>query len=377
MSIQVFRPTFDVNACLKEIKECLEKGWTGMGFKTLQFEEMWKKYTGCTNAYFVNSATAALNLAFDILKTEKKWEDDDEVISTPLTFISTNHAILKAGLHIVFADVDDTLCLNPQDVIKKITPKTRAICYVAFGGNTGKYAEIVKICQDHNLSLILDAAHMAGTRLNGKIPGNEADATIWSYQAVKNLPTGDSGMLCFKNADYDKIARRKAWLGINQDTFARTSENGSYKWKYDVEYLGNKYNGNSIMASIAIAQLPHLDTDNEYRRQIASWYMKDLSPYSDKIKFINIPEDCISSQHLFQIIIEKRDELLQFLNAHDIYPGVHYTVNTEYRMYSYAKGSCPYAEYLSNHVISLPVHMALTKTDVSLITNLIIEFINK
>lgn len=378
MSIQVFKPVFDVEACLKQIRECLEKGWTGMGFKTVEFEEMWKKYTGCENAYYVNSDTAALNLAFDILKTEKKWNDGDEVISTPLTFVSTNHAILKAGLHAVFADVDDTLCLDPDDVEKKITPKTKAVCFVAFGGNTGRWEDIVKICQKHNLALVLDAAHMAGTRLNGKIPGNEADVVCWSYQAVKNLPTGDSGMICFKNKAYDTLARQRAWLGINKDTYSRVSANGSYKWKYDVQYLGNKYNGNAVMASIAIAQLPHLDKDNAYRRQVAQWYRERLSKVgTDKIKFVRIPENCECSQHIFQIFVEKRDELLQFLNEHDIYPGVHYITNTEYSMYSYGKGTCPNADYASDHVISLPCHLALTKEDVDHVCDLVIEFVNK
>lgn len=377
MAIQVFRPVFDIDACLTHIKECLECGWTGMGFKTVQFEEEWKKYTGLSNAHYLNSATAALNLSFDILKTERKWDEGDEVISTPLTFVSSNHAILKAGLHAVFADVDDTLCLDPQDVLKKITPKTRAVCYVAFGGNTGKYGEIVKICNDHNLALILDAAHMAGTRINGEIPGKEADVVCWSYQAVKNLPTGDSGMICFKEKTLDTIARQRAWLGINKDTYARVSANGSYKWKYNVEYLGNKYNGNAIMASIALAQLPHLDKDNAYRREIAGWYRSGLKKYNEKIKFIRVPEECETSQHIFQIVVENRDALLEYLNEHEIYPGVHYIVNTEYPMYSYAKGTCPYAEYISDHVISLPVNMALTYDDVQKVINVIREFFDK
>lgn len=377
MAIQVLKPKFDVEECLKHIRECLEKGWTGMGFKTVEFENMWKEYTGCKNAYFLNSATAALNLAFDILKTEEGWNSETEVISTPLTFVSTNHAILKAGLKAVFADVDDTLCLDPESVKKHITPKTKAVCFVAFGGNTGKYKEIVKICKENNLKLILDAAHMAGTRLDGKIPGDEADCVCWSYQAVKNLPTGDSGMICFKKDEYDVLARQRAWLGINKDTYARVSANGSYKWKYDVQYLGNKYNGNAIMASIAIAQLPHLDEDNAYRRQIASWYRENLSSVKDKLKFIEVPEDCLCSQHIFQIVVDNRDDLLAFLNEHDIYPGVHYITNTNYPMYAYAAGTCPKADYYSDHVLSLPIHLEVTKEDVKTISDLIKEFFNR
>lgn len=378
MAIQLFVPTFDVEACLDEIRECLEKGWTGLGFKTVQFEEEWKKYTGLPHAHYLNSATVGLNLAFETLKEQYQWDDDDEVITTPITFISSNHAILLAKLKAVFADVDDTLCLNPADVEKKITPRTKAILFVGMGGNAGHYEEIVKLCEKYDLKLVLDAAHMSGTRLNGDIPGKEAEVVVYSYQAVKNLPTADSGMICFKKAEFDAIVRKKAWLGINKDTYARsTSSGGSYKWKYDVEYVGYKDHGNSIMAAIGLVQLKHLDRDNAYRRQIAEWYTKGFEGYPDKIKLVDIPENCESSRHLFQIIVEDRDDLMAYLNEHEIYPGVHYTDNTEYRMYSYAKGTCPKAAYISNHVISLPIHMRLTYEDIQAVIKNVVEFMTK
>lgn len=377
MSIQLFVPTFDVEACLNEIKECLEKGWTGMGFKTIEFEEKWKEYTGLRNAHYLNSATVGLNLTFEILKEGYGWSNGDEVITTPMTFVSTNHAILLAGLKPVFADIDDTLCLDPQSVKERITPKTKAVLYVGMGGNTGEYEQIVKICKENNLKLILDAAHMAGTRLNGVIPGSEADVVNYSFQAVKNLPTADSGMICFKNDEFDAIARKKAWLGINKDTFARTNSAGNYKWKYDVEYVGHKYHGNSIMASIGLTQLKYLDRDNAYRRQVAKWYFEGLKKYCGRIKFVRIPENCETSQHLFQIIVENRDGLMEWLNQNDIFPGVHYIENTQYRMYAYANGTCPNASYMSDHVLSLPLHMRLTYKDVETVINKIGEFLEK
>lgn len=377
MGIQLFQPKFEVEECLEEIRECLEKGWTGLGFKTVQFEDEWKHYCGLPFAYYLNSATAGLNLAVEILKEENGWEDGDEVITTPITFVSTNHAIPRAGLKAVFADVDNTLCLDPKSVEERITDKTRAVIFVGIGGNTGHYKEIVQICQQHGLKLILDAAHMSGTRINGQIPGSEADAVVYSFQAVKNLPTSDSGMLCFKNGNYDEIARKKAWLGINKDTYTRTVNSGNYKWKYDVEYIGEKSHGNSVTAAIAIVQLRYLDRDNAYRRQVARWYRERLSQYPDKIKLVDIPEECESSTHLFQIMVDNRDELLMALNAAEIYPGVHYADNTLYKMYAYAHGTCPYAEYVSDHVLSLPMHMHLTYNDVQYICDEIVKFINR
>lgn len=379
MGIQLFKASFDVDECLAQVRECLEKGWTGMGFKTVEFEDAWKKYTGHKYAYYVNSSTAGLYMAVNTLKEVCGWEDGDEIISTPLTFISTNHAIIRQNLKAVFADIDDTLCLDPKSVEEHITDKTRAVMFVGFGGNTGRLEEIVKICKEHNLKLILDAAHMSGTRyVDGKIPGTngDADITVYSYQAVKNLPTGDSGMICTDDPELDAIFRKKAWLGINKDTYARTiNKEGTYKWKYDVEYVGDKYNGNAIMAGIALAQLPHLDKDNAYRRTLAQWYTNAFAKYPDQIGLVKVPDDCISSRHLFQILVKDRDGLMMYLNSNEVYPGVHYVTNTEYRMYEYAKGTCPNADFVSDHIISLPMHMGVTYDDVNYITGLVIKYI--
>lgn len=137
MAIQLFVPTFRIDECLAEIKECLEKGWTGIGYKTVEFEEKWKAYTRLNNAHFLNSDTAALHLAVKVFKIQNGWNDGDEIISTPLTFVSSNHAIMYENLKVVFADVDKYLCLDPRDVEKKITDKTRAIMFVGLGGNVG------------------------------------------------------------------------------------------------------------------------------------------------------------------------------------------------------------------------------------------------
>ena len=124
MAIQVFKPKYRTEEVLKEIEECLEIGWTGLGFKTEKFEEAWKKYTNFENAHFVASNTVGLQIALKVLKDVNKWKNGDEVITTPLTFVSSNHAILYNNLHPVFADVDDQLCLDPKSVEARITKKT-------------------------------------------------------------------------------------------------------------------------------------------------------------------------------------------------------------------------------------------------------------
>lgn len=374
MSIQLFVPHFEIDECLEEIRLCLEKGWTGLGYKTIEFENEWKQYTGLPNAHFINSATVGLHLAVKVLKMVYDWNDGDEIISTPLTFVSTNHAIVYENMSVVFADVDQYLCLDPKDVEKKITNKTRAIMYVGLGGSTGQYKEILNLCKQYNLKLIVDAAHMSGTRLDGEVPGKEADVMVYSFQAVKNLPTADSGMICFKDDQCDDLCRKLTWLGINKDTFERVGAKGSYKWRYDVEHLGYKYHGNSIMAAIGLVQLRYLDRDNAYRRQLTQWYNQQFIHYPEKIKMIPIPAGCESSSHLYIIEVKNRDELLLALNQVNIYPGVHYRDNTNYNLYSYAHGTCPNSHKISENILSLPIHMKLSKVDVDYVCEQVIRY---
>lgn len=374
MSIQLFVPKFEVNECLEEIKECLERGWSGLGYKTIEFEKAWNNYTGFSNSHFVNSATTGLHLAVKVLKIHYQWEDDAEIISTPLTFVSTNHAIKYENLNVVFADVDQYLCLDPQDVEAKITNKTRAVMYVGIGGNTGQYKEVVKLCKKYNLQLIIDAAHMAGTRLFSCIPGKEADAVVYSFQAVKNLPTADSGMVCFQDSQCDDLCRKLTWLGIDKTTFDRVGKKGAYKWMYDVENVGYKYHGNSIMASIGLVQLKYLDRDNAYRRQLAKWYDNKLQSVNSKITTIPIPVGCESSYHTYIVQVKNRNELILALNQAGIYPGVHYRDNTHYPMYTYGYGTCPNSHNITEEILSLPLHLNLTKADIDYIGDQVIQY---
>lgn len=358
--IQLFVPSFRVEECLAEIRICLEKGWTGLGFKTVELEDAWKQYTGLPHAHFLNSATSGLHLAVRMLKEHNGWQEGDEIITTPLTFVSTNHAILYEDLQPVFADVDDYLCLDPASILQRLTPRTRAVMFVGLGGNTGQLSEVVKLCQQHGLKLILDASHMSGTRWKGgEHIGAESDVSIFSFQAVKNLPTADSGMICFRDPVLDEQVRQWTWLGINKDTYTRTTSQGTYKWHYDVEHVGYKYHGNSIMAAIGLVSIKYVDPDNAYRRQLADWYDEMLN---DEPSIIRVPmsPDCVPSRHLYQIEVDRRDEVMLALNQAKIYPGVHYRDNTSYRMYAYGQGTCPRAHAASERIISLPMHMQLS-----------------
>jgi dTDP-4-amino-4,6-dideoxygalactose transaminase len=365
--IHLFVPTFRVDESLAEIRECLEKGWTGLGYKTVAFEAAWCEYSGLPHTHFLNSASAGLHLAFKLLKEAGGWAAGDEVITTPLTFVSTNHAILYEDLRPVFADVDETLCLDPRSVAERITPRTRAVCFVGLGGNAGGYEAVRDLCRERGLKLVLDAAHMAGTRIGDRHAGWDADAAVFSFQAVKNLPTADSGAICFADPRLDEEVRKWTWLGINKDTYARTLDGGTYKWLYDVEHVGYKYHGNSIMAALGLVAIRYLEEDNEHRRRLAAWYDEELAG-APGVERIPMAPGTTPSRHLYQVLVGDRegarDEVMVGMNRRGVFPGVHYRDNTLYRMYAYAEGSCPRARRASERLISLPMHLRLGREEV-------------
>lgn len=381
--INVLSPKFRVEEVLSEIRDCLEKGWTGMGYKTTEFEAAWAKYTHLNNCHFISSATAGLHLAIRTLSHFGNWNKDDEIITTPLTFVSTNHSILYENFKPVFADIDEYLCVDPKNLEELLTPKTRALIFVGIGGNAGNLDIVSNFCKANGIKLILDAAHMSGTYVKGPNSesihvGHEADVSIFSYQAVKNLPTADSGMVCFKDREMDSFSRKLSWLGIDKDTFSR-SAGGTYKWKYDVPYLGYKYNGNSVMAAIAKVQLKYLDEDNRYRRKLSNQYMLGLDGVPNLIFIKESPYTLKSSKHLFQICLETsqperdRDGLIENLHSNEIYPGVHYIDNTNYPMY--ANQSLPNSKRYSNSLLSLPLHLNLDEEDINRVIEKIRNYI--
>jgi dTDP-4-amino-4,6-dideoxygalactose transaminase len=204
---------------------------------------------------------------------------------------------------------------------------------------------------------------MAGTRIDGRHAGWDADATVFSFQAVKNLPTADSGMICFGDARLDEEVRKWTWLGINKDTYARTLEGGTYKWLYDVEHVGYKYHGNSIMAGLGLVALKYLEEDNDYRRQVAAWYDEDLAGCPG-VEHVPMAPGTTPSRHLYQVLVDDRDEVMVGMNQQGVFPGVHYRDNTFYRMYAHGDGTCPRARRASERLISLPMHLRLGRDEV-------------
>lgn len=214
---------------------------------------------------------------------------------------------------------------------------------------------------------------MGGTKVNGVHVGNNVAASVFSFQAVKNLPTADSGMVCFAEAECDAIARKLSWLGIDKDTFDRASSGDAYKWRYDVAQVGYKYHGNSIVAAMALVGLKYLDADNQYRRELAGRYI-GLLDGNEKLHVVK-HEGCESSRHLFQVILEDRETVIGALNKLGINPGVHYRDNREYAPFHKFAGDCPNCEKLSTQVLSLPLHLQVSPDDVKFIAESLLDII--
>jgi dTDP-4-amino-4,6-dideoxygalactose transaminase len=370
--IALFAPSFDIDRCLAEVRACLERGWTGIGFKTVEFEKQFCAYVGAPYGHFVNSNTNGIHVLLELLKTTRGWQDGDEIVSTAMTFVSTNHSILHAGLAPVFADVDESLCVTVDSVRAVLSPRTRAVIFVSIGGNSGEIEAIGELCRQRGLLLILDAAHACGARLRGKHLSSYADYSVFSFQAVKNLPTGDSGLVTTRTAEEDELLRRLCWCGINKDTYSRSKD--GYKWLYSVDEVGFKYHGNALMAGIALASLEGLDAGNERRRAIALRYRDGLDGFLG-LRFISHANEAESSRHLVQFHCRERDRLIAHLDSCQIGAGVHYRSNTRYPMYAHL--ASPRAEAFDEQIISLPLHLRLSDRDVAEVVAQIRNFMLK
>ncbi len=363
-SIHLFRPVIS-EAAIEAVSEVLRSGWTGLGPKTKQFEEDFAKFVGAKYCVGLNSCTSALHLALHLLDLK----EGDEVITTPLTFVSTNHAILYVRATPVFADVQlSDGNLDPDDVESKITEKTKAILLVHYGGNPCEMDRFHEIGRTYNIPIIEDCAHAAGSRYEGKRIGSISSLNCFSFHSVKNLSIGDGGAITTNNKYYYERLLKLRWLGIDKSTFTRTEMAQSnlnpkaYAWKYGVPEVGFKYHMNDIMAAIGIEQLKLLWKENERRKEIADIYSQ-LFHTSGVIGFLRTDGSRNqSSHHICAVRTERRDALMDKLKSYDIHPGVHYLRNDYYPMYKTA--NLPNAEKLQNELISLPLHLALTEGDI-------------
>lgn len=368
MQIGLFKPRIREEA-IAAVGEVLRSGWIGLGPKTAEFEKKFASYVASPYCVGVNSCTAALHLALKILDIPA----DKEVITTPVTFVSTNHVILYESLKPVFADVEPlTGNLGVKSVEERITPDTGAIVVMHYGGYPCDLDAFYALGKKHNIPIIEDCAHACGAEYKGQKIGGCGDIHAFSFHAVKNMPMGDGGALTVNREEYDQRLRRLRWMGIDKDTFVRSEEatQKTYQWDYNVCEIGYKYHMTDIEAAIGLVQLDYLEQDNNRRREIADIYTSELSGVAGVELFEYQPERK-SSRHLFCILAENRDGLVDKLRENGVGVGVHYRRNDIYPMYE--KCELPNAEYFTSRVMSLPLHLYLSDEEVDYVCRLIRE----
>lgn len=363
MRVPLFRPSIS-EAAIAQVADVLRSGWLGLGPRTRDFEQRFARYIDVPHCVGLNSCTSAIHLALHVLNLPK----GSEVITTALTFVSTNHAILYEELIPVFADIDSrTGNLLVQDVAAKITERTRVLIVVHYGGYPADIDDLYALARSHGIAVIEDCAHACGATYKGRRIGGHGDFHAFSFHAVKNLPMGDGGALTVRSPDHDARLRRLRWLGIDKDTFRRTTSS-SYEWEYDVPEVGFKYHMNDVEAAIGLAQLDLVDRENARRAEVAAAYQGVLA-HVDGITLPARTVDRSSSYHLFPILVENRDAFIARMKSAGIGTGVHYRRNDEYPMYR--KADLPNTEWFSSRVVSLPMHMCLTDEDVGYVTDTI------
>lgn len=369
--IPVFKPSYD-NKEIEAVTEVLKSGWIGLGPKTKEFEEKFADYIGVKYAVAVNSCTAALHLALVTLGVEKL-----EVITTPMTFISTNHAIRYVNAIPVFADIyPDTLNINPGSIVNAVTPTTKAIIVVHYGGHACDMDVINQIAKHHNLLVVEDAAHGCGGEYKGRKIGSLGDIGCFSFHAVKNLATGDGGMITTNNEDVYKKLQKLRWLGITKGTWQRDHANAGYSWYYDVEELGYKYHMNDITAALGIVQLEKLDDMNNRRRDITAMYNKAFADV-DWIETPTVMDYAKTACHNYVIKVDDRNALNVFLKDRGISTGVHYIPSNHYEMYKNCQGETPVCEEIWTRLLTLPLFPDLTDSEVNMIAETVKEFRNE
>lgn len=341
-----------------KVEETLKSGWIGQGPMVDEFEKAFAEYTHSKYAVMVNSATSALNLAVEVAGVGPH----DEVLTTSMTFISTNHAILKVGAYPVFVDVDpDTLNMDLDKARDKVTPNTKAIMAVHYGGNPFDMQKLYVFADEFGLKVIEDAAHACGS-YSGDTPIGGFGLTCFSFHAVKNLPVGDGGMITTNSEEEYKRLRALTWLGIDKSTFSRSE--GDYKWEYDVPIVGHKYHSNDISAALGIQGLERLDDWNLTRKILRRQYKAKLPD----VEFLKQTPGTFTSGHLCVIKVEDRDYVHDKLAENGIDTGVHYKPNHLYPMYrQFDDGDLVETERAYEHILTLPMHLKLNEDDISCI----------
>lgn len=357
----------------KAVQDVLRSGWITTGPHVKKFEAQFNETVGTVHAIALSSCTAALHLAC----LAHAFGPGDEIIVPSYTFCSTVNTIVHTGAKPIFCDIDEkTFCIDPDDIEKKITKKTKGIVVVHFAGMPADLDRINRLAQKYKIVVIEDAAHAFMTRYKGKYIGQTENTTCFSFYATKNLTTIEGGMLTTPDMGIANQVRILGLHGISKDAWKRYSKEGS--WRYDVVSPGYKYNMTDVGAVIGIEQLKVVKKSIQKRRKLVSLYRKYLSNNPTIILPIDPPyEDSNHAWHLFTIRVTERskvtrDRLIDILKEANIGTSVHFIPNHLQAYYkTLGKVTLPVTEKVFNEIISLPFFEDLTEKEIIYVSKVI------
>ncbi len=355
---------------IREIVDVIRSGWITTGPRTKRFEEEFARYVGAAYAVAVNSCTAALHLAL----LGHGIGPGDEVITSSMTWSATVNMIELVGAKPVFADIDRaTLQISPERIEAAVTPRTRAILPVHFAGQACDLDALASIASRHGLQVIEDAAHAAGTEFRGKRIGGDGALACFSFHPIKNITTGEGGMITTGNAELAEKLRLLRFHGVNRDAWSRYGSPETPR--YETVTPGWKYALTDLQAALGIHQLAKLDDFIERRAHLAKLYHEQLSGI-DAVKPLGPAQGTTRhAWHLFVVTVDPdrcgcdRDAFMPALARHGIGTGLHFTavhLHSYYReRYGYRLGDFPNSEWASDRVVSLPLFPGMNDSDVT------------
>ena len=368
---------------INEVVDSLRSGWITTGPKVKRFEDAFKAYVGAPFAVPLSSATAGLHLTLLALKIK----EGDEIITTPMTFASTVSMIILAGATPVLADIEPgTLNIDVAKVAEKITPRTRAIIPVHFAGQSCDLDPLFALARQHNLTIIEDAAHAAGTEYKGRKIGSLDSISIFSFHPNKNITTGEGGMVCTPDETLAEEISLLKFHGMSREAWKRFAASGTPN--YDIMLPGYKYNMMDIQAAIGLHQLPRLDGFIDRRKEIAEQYNAAFADLAELALPAYAPYQQRHAWHLYtplvrtELLTIDRDRFMAELKNLNIGSGLHYKAIHHHSWYrenlSVTDTELPNASYASDRILSLPLFPGMSDNDandvITAVTDVITRF---
>jgi len=356
-------PLADVRLSPQDIRAVVDtyrSGWLSMGPRTEELENAFAGYVGAKHAFAVANGTAALHLAC----VACGLEPGDRVVAPSMTFVATVNAIAYTGAEPAFADIAGLTrpWLDRAAADSAIDAKTRAMMVMTYGGHPGKLPDLTALAKSRKLTLIEDAAHGLGTRVNGRHVGTFGTVGAFSLFSNKNLPVGEGGMMV---TDDDDVAQRIRLLRSHGMTTLTWDRHRGHASGYDVVELGFNYRLDEPRAALALARLSRLDDDNAARRDIVARYREALAGVEGFSLLDPAAPDVVDASHLFAIVLDPdvdRDEFRRSLADEGVQTSVHYPPVHRFSIYHHLGASLPVTENYAARTVTLPLFPHMTRT---------------